>query len=310
MAEVTTRQCLDCPVQIVIPPGRGQKPLRCADCKSKNQKARDAARHRAKQEELNQQWESDRPHFQCVDCSESFPKPHRDGPMPKRCDACGHRHRLARLGISRRAATLRRRPKSYRCQICLRTRPVRNARGPVPRICPGCQLENRARVARASYVEKVSPIRPSFICDGCRQEFPLARKGYSRRRCDPCAELLRKAHSRAWIKARPELQRANSRECKRRRRLQRRAVAFERFTDREVFDRDNWTCGLCGDPVDRTLRFPNLMAASLDHQVPLNRGGAHTRANTRCTHFLCNSRKSDRLDSEVLHLFPTLALIV
>lgn len=68
----------------------------------------------------------------------------------------------------------------------------------------------------------------------------------------------------------------------------------ERFTDLEIFERDNWRCQLCGGAVDRTLPYPNPMSASLDHVLPIARGGGHTRKNAQLAHLGCNSRKRDR----------------
>jgi 5-methylcytosine-specific restriction endonuclease McrA len=59
----------------------------------------------------------------------------------------------------------------------------------------------------------------------------------------------------------------------------------------EVFERDGWICQLCTEPVDRDLVIPDLLAASLDHVIPLARGGEHSRANAQLAHFLCNSTK-------------------
>lgn len=62
--------------------------------------------------------------------------------------------------------------------------------------------------------------------------------------------------------------------------------------DRDVVgDRDGWCCGLCGQQVDKTLPYPDPMSPSLDHVVPLSRGGAHTYANTQITHLKCNVAK-------------------
>lgn len=53
-------------------------------------------------------------------------------------------------------------------------------------------------------------------------------------------------------------------------------------------------CELCGEPVDKTLRFPHPMSPSLDHRLPLSRGGAPlARANAGLAHLGCNSRKRD-----------------
>jgi len=44
-------------------------------------------------------------------------------------------------------------------------------------------------------------------------------------------------------------------------------------------------------PVDAELRFPDPLSASLDHVLPLARGGRHTRENVRLTHLRCNVRR-------------------
>lgn len=76
-----------------------------------------------------------------------------------------------------------------------------------------------------------------------------------------------------------------------RRRALKKGATVERFSHAEVFERDNWTCGICAEPVDRDLRFPDPMSVSLDHIVPLALGGDHSRANTQCAHLTCNVRK-------------------
>jgi 5-methylcytosine-specific restriction endonuclease McrA len=70
----------------------------------------------------------------------------------------------------------------------------------------------------------------------------------------------------------------------------------EQFTDAEIGERDGWLCGLCGLPVDRSLRWPDAACLVIDHIVPLALGGTHTRANVQVAHNLCNARKGARLD--------------
>lgn len=69
----------------------------------------------------------------------------------------------------------------------------------------------------------------------------------------------------------------------------------ERFTDLEIFERDSWVCQLCHRPVDRTLQYPDPMSPSLDHKLPIARGGGHTRKNVQCAHLCCNLSKRDRI---------------
>lgn len=78
------------------------------------------------------------------------------------------------------------------------------------------------------------------------------------------------------------------------RRLREGAGQPERFAARDVFERDGWRCGICGEPVDPNLKWPDEWSASLDHVLPLAAGGWHTVDNTQCAHLICNIRKGAR----------------
>lgn len=55
-------------------------------------------------------------------------------------------------------------------------------------------------------------------------------------------------------------------------------------------------CGICGRPVDFTLRYPDPMSKTVDHIVPINRGGHPSDlANLQLAHLACNRAKSDKL---------------
>lgn len=70
----------------------------------------------------------------------------------------------------------------------------------------------------------------------------------------------------------------------------------------EVFERDNWTCGICGDMIDRHLRGDNWWRATLDHVIPLCKGGTHTWDNVRAAHWRCNMLKGDTLPPGIITL--------
>ena len=76
-----------------------------------------------------------------------------------------------------------------------------------------------------------------------------------------------------------------------RRRALKKGATVEDFKPGEIFERDDWTCGICSEPVDRDLKWPNPLSVSLDHVIPLALGGAHSRDNTQCAHLSCNVRK-------------------
>jgi len=81
----------------------------------------------------------------------------------------------------------------------------------------------------------------------------------------------------------------------RRRALKAGVSIGEPFTNTAIFDRAGWVCGLCGLPVDRDLAWPNPASASLDHAIPLAKGGAHSMANVQLAHLKCNLSKGSRL---------------
>jgi 5-methylcytosine-specific restriction endonuclease McrA len=63
----------------------------------------------------------------------------------------------------------------------------------------------------------------------------------------------------------------------------------------EVFEANKWVCQLCGDPVDPNIAWPDPMMPSLDHILPLSKGGTHDRSNVQLTHLGCNMIKGARV---------------
>lgn len=79
------------------------------------------------------------------------------------------------------------------------------------------------------------------------------------------------------------------------RRAAQAAVTVENFPPSVVYIRDDWTCGLCGDPIDRNVRWPDPTSPSIDHIVPIAKGGEHSLKNVQAAHLGCNCRKGARL---------------
>lgn len=68
---------------------------------------------------------------------------------------------------------------------------------------------------------------------------------------------------------------------------------MEAISRADVYARDGWVCQLCGEPVDPEREYPDPLAASLDHVVPLSRGGTHDSTNLQLAHLTCNARARD-----------------
>jgi len=105
---------------------------------------------------------------------------------------------------------------------------------------------------------------------------------------------------------RPKFTRTCSEECAReqvkqrnddhRHRARKHGVTYEPVNVRRVFERDGYRCHICGRKTDRKAYesrtwnnyVPNHRYPTLDHVVPLSKGGGHTYANTACACWKCN----------------------
>lgn len=71
-------------------------------------------------------------------------------------------------------------------------------------------------------------------------------------------------------------------------------LAFEKNKKRILATQD--CCGICGKPVDKTLRYPNPLSACIDHIIPIDRGGHPSDIkNLQLAHWTCNRQKSNKL---------------
>lgn len=72
------------------------------------------------------------------------------------------------------------------------------------------------------------------------------------------------------------------------------AAPSQRIVRSHIYERDGWRCQLCNRPVKQEAKVPHPLAPTLDHIIPLARGGTHEPSNVQTAHFICNSRKGDR----------------
>lgn len=131
-------------------------------------------------------------------------------------------------------------------------------------------------------------------CRICKTEFRPINKNVC---CsEECSHKLIRIQARAWYaqaRHRPEIKQQNRTNEYKRKAL--RANAYVEHVDLQVvFKRDKGICWLCGESVDLQLKWPDRGFATLDHVVPLVRGGMHSYSNIRLAHLRCNCRKGAR----------------
>lgn len=63
----------------------------------------------------------------------------------------------------------------------------------------------------------------------------------------------------------------------------------------DVRERDGDGCALCFDPIDFSLAFPHPLSKSVDHIIPLSKGGPHDPSNCQLAHLICNTAKGAKV---------------
>lgn len=69
------------------------------------------------------------------------------------------------------------------------------------------------------------------------------------------------------------------------------------FSYRAVHERDHWSCAYCGRSVSKTPPCEALLA-TVDHILPVSRGGPSSWTNLVSACKECNNRKADRTPAE------------
>lgn len=65
------------------------------------------------------------------------------------------------------------------------------------------------------------------------------------------------------------------------------------FTVHDLIARDGRACGICLSPIP-DVQYPDMASASIDHVVPISKGGEHSMQNARAAHLRCNIARGNR----------------
>lgn len=127
-----------------------------------------------------------------------------------------------------------------------------------------------------------------------RERWPVCKVSF--KACVVCGKAYR-VQGRALTcpgVCRDTLDRDIRRDAEHRRRARERAAFVAPVRRSEIYKRDGYMCRLCGDPMMMGQAVPHPKAPTIDHVIPLAKGGTHEPANVQAAHFLCNSIKGDR----------------
>lgn len=143
------------------------------------------------------------------------------------------------------------------------------------RVCHHCGCSYRPRAH--------NQIHCSSECVAAARRSENRRIQWPDRVCLRCGNSFAPSHWRAKY---------CSEKCRQRTRDRQRAHRW-RIKRTAIFERDGWTCQICHEPVDGSLCYPHHHAATIDHIVPVSRGGTDDPANLQTAHMVCNSSKGD-----------------
>lgn len=125
------------------------------------------------------------------------------------------------------------------------------------------------------------------ICAGCQKIIPKTARADKKWCSEECSSKVRGHTMNAQRRIRT-------------------SDVIESFKRSDIYERDAWICQLCKKSVNPKLTFPNPACASLDHVLPLSRGGSHRATNVQLAHLRCNTSRGNKVEN----LSPRPALIL
>lgn len=253
----------------------------------------------------------------CAQCGRGFEWKRRSGAIPKICSqACRDaralegKKRLRRAdperhrgyGAKSRAANIERvreRGRKYHAANKERSREMHRVwyeknREQAAENSRSWKAANRERYnARKRELRASDPERFRAYDRERRAEDPERALARDRRWKAANVETVREK-SRQWKLENPERALEHVRATQHRRRAKKRSGQCEPYKAIDIFERDSWICQLCRGRVDKKLKHPSRMRATIDHIVPIAHDGADAPHNVQLAHLDCNIKKNTK----------------
>lgn len=220
------------------------------------------------------------------------------------CLRCGTEFTYARAGRSRkycsrscsRAHT--RGPRTVYPMVCTRCNQAFNGRLDQPsKFCSYACMNSHARARKAPAIYTGPPFAPPVRSVRTTNRLTSGR-------CAVCTAWFVSLHSDTTCSPECRKQRRADRwhDKGHRRRARKYNGHAEPVNRKTVFERDGYRCHLCRKLTNPAKPVPHPRAPTIDHIVPLAKGGTHQPTNCRTACFSCNTAKGDRGGGEQLLL--------
>jgi 5-methylcytosine-specific restriction endonuclease McrA len=147
-----------------------------------------------------------------------------------------------------------------------------------------CEAERAVRMREQKFIPKLKK------CRECGNEYMTEFRRGGIGLIEFCSE---KCKEEATTKVKQEQHRRK--DIKRRKRLAENGKADYSITLRKVIQKFGLTCALCGKKVNTKVHSNHNDYPSIDHIIPVSKGGTHTWGNVQLAHRGCNSTKNNSL---------------
>lgn len=122
-------------------------------------------------------------------------------------------------------------------------------------------------------------------CKHCGQK-PITKRDF----CDTCYRKYMKQTSPTYY--------AMHKRNRMRRKNYKDSVISEPYSKQQVWDKSSGVCGICGLNIPENAESKSPLFFTVDHIVPLSKGGNDVLDNLQAAHFLCNCTKQDLVLAE------------
>lgn len=143
------------------------------------------------------------------------------------------------------------------------------ARGRAYNLTRKKEVKARSRIWYFANIERAKACRRAHYL-AHKEENKIKRREYYKKHPDKCRKYWRK------------------------RRALKRGVEHEPYIDTYIFERDGWICQVCGQKINKRLKWPHPRSKSIDHIIPMSKGGSNAPINVQATHLRCNLSKQAR----------------